>query len=451
MKYTIAVVCLTAVLPAWSQDRDLYISTYSGIAMEEMRRTGIPASIKLAQAILESNAGSSELALQANNHFGIKCGGDWRGRQYMKKDDDRNARGKLVKSCFRVFRSPEESFLAHSAFLMDPAKKHRYGFLFDLDPTDYAAWARGLKRAGYATNPRYPQLLIKIIEDHALHRFDVLSTGMLADTETSSPQERTARRTSGEPDRPRASAVARRSYVIQYQNKRQFALAREGDTPESLARDLGIPVKRLEQANEHISHGYQPLTAGERIYLQRKRGKYKGNQKYHVVSEGQTLLQIAQAYGMRLNALQRLNGIDDGYEPVPGARLSLQKKNQDPVMTVPAGQTTPVHVSTQPGHPVLLEPITPKEEGAVERPATVAHAPDTSADHTKQVVSDQPGTETAGVINPAEVLELTYIVQPRDTLYGIARDHGLTVAQIKKLNNLTHDTIHPGQRLKLGG
>ena len=167
----ISFFCLLAI-SGFSQDRLDYINRFKDVAVVEMHRTGIPASIKLAQGILESNAGASMLAERANNHFGIKCGSAWKGKTMLRKDDDRNAQGKLVKSCFRSFGSAEESFVAHSDFLLDPNKKYRYGFLFGLGSDDYRGWAHGLKKAGYATNPNYPKLLIRIIEEYQLSKIE---------------------------------------------------------------------------------------------------------------------------------------------------------------------------------------------------------------------------------------------------------------------------------------
>jgi flagellum-specific peptidoglycan hydrolase FlgJ len=149
-----------------------YIYTYKNIAISEMKRTGIPASIKLAQGILESDLGRSPLANLANNHFGIKCGKDWGGEVFYKLDDDTDSTGTLIESCFRAFSSGAESYTAHSEFLTNPAKASRYGFLFDLASTDYVGWANGLKFAGYASDPSYPQKLIKIIENNKLYLFD---------------------------------------------------------------------------------------------------------------------------------------------------------------------------------------------------------------------------------------------------------------------------------------
>ena len=152
------------------QDQERYIKRYAKIAMREMERSGVPASIKLAQGIWESGAGTSTLARSANNHFGIKCGSNWKGDEYYKEDDDYNDQGRLIKSCFRKYRNADASYVAHSEFLRDPRKAFRYGFLFRLDPTDYKGWARGLSKAGYATDVNYSRRIIDIIERHNLTR-----------------------------------------------------------------------------------------------------------------------------------------------------------------------------------------------------------------------------------------------------------------------------------------
>ena len=172
--------CLICTL-GFSQDKVAYIRKYQDIAIEEMKRTGIPASIKLAQGILESNCGQSELACKANNHFGIKCGGNWDGKSFQKEDDDYE-NGKLVESCFREFKSACDCYKAHSDFLSDPAKASRYGPLFLLDLTDYRGWAKGLSKAGYATDPQYADRLITIIEKYELFRFDNEYENELAST-----------------------------------------------------------------------------------------------------------------------------------------------------------------------------------------------------------------------------------------------------------------------------
>jgi flagellum-specific peptidoglycan hydrolase FlgJ len=150
----------------------IYIKKYSMIAKAEMTASGIPASIKMAQALIESEYGMSELAVNSNNHFGIKCGSKWNGKTYYKKDDDTNENGELVESCFRAFDNVNEAFKAHTEFLTDPKKEKRYGFLFTLPTEDYKAWAQGLKDAGYATDPNYPNKLVKVIEKYQLYNLD---------------------------------------------------------------------------------------------------------------------------------------------------------------------------------------------------------------------------------------------------------------------------------------
>ncbi len=152
---------------------DQYIGTFQYIAVSEMERTGIPASIKLAQGLLESSWGRSELSVEAHNHFGIKCGSSWNGEQFMKEDDDYDSHGKLKKSCFRVFESDEASYIAHSEFLLN---NQRYAFLFDYSETDHKAWAKGLRKAGYASDPSYPSKLIGIIKKYNLARFDYMAS-----------------------------------------------------------------------------------------------------------------------------------------------------------------------------------------------------------------------------------------------------------------------------------
>lgn len=155
-----------------------YIYAHKDIAIEEMHRTGIPASIKLAQGLLESNIGQSPLSKIGNNHFGIKCGNSWEGKEIYKEDDDYGANNQLTKSCFRVFESAHESYIAHSEFLLNPRKSYRYGFLFSIPSHDYISWAKGLKKAGYATDPKYADKLISRIEDYALYQFDGSSAPM---------------------------------------------------------------------------------------------------------------------------------------------------------------------------------------------------------------------------------------------------------------------------------
>jgi flagellum-specific peptidoglycan hydrolase FlgJ len=180
MKFTlllsfICIFCLThssAQTITTVEQKKAYLKKYAWIAIEEMKRVRIPASIKLAQAMIESNSGISNLANKANNHFGLKCGVIWSGETNFRYDDDRDRDGFIIQSCFRVYKSIKQSFVDHSAYLMSPEKSDRYSFLFTLDPMDYKAWAIGLQKGGYSTNPNYADILIRAIETFGLQELD---------------------------------------------------------------------------------------------------------------------------------------------------------------------------------------------------------------------------------------------------------------------------------------
>ena len=270
-----------------------YIQRYKKIAVDERNRAGIPASIKLAQGLLESGAGTSALAREAKNHFGVKCGSDWRGDTYYLKDDDYDENGVLKESCFRVYNSPEESYIAHSEFLRDPNKAYRYGFLFRLEPTDYKKWAKGLTTAGYATSPTYGDALIGIIDQYKLYDFD---TGVA---------------------NPGISDVI-------FINDVKMITAKLGQTPAELAQTYRVKLKCLLAYNEELKGANQPLDASQHIFLQRKRRFFRGGQKEHTVRPGETMFSISQAYGVRLKSLRKKNKLDVGQEPAFGERLHLR-------------------------------------------------------------------------------------------------------------------------------
>jgi len=218
----------------WSQSHvEDYLAAYSDIAITEMNRTGIPASIKLAQGLLESNIGNSPLCTEANNHFGIKCGNEWTGKEMYREDDDYGVNNVLTKSCFRVFDSAKDSYIAHSEFIMNPAKDFRYGFLFSIPTSDYHGWAYGLQSAGYATDPEYGNKLIRLINAHQLYRFDgsIMNEGI-------------------------AIAKSLVKKTIQF-----FHLVQEGETIESIAAQYNINPALLDQTNQYgISNPIQQGT-----------------------------------------------------------------------------------------------------------------------------------------------------------------------------------------------
>ena len=401
---------------AQAQDKTSYIELYKNVAMSEMMRTGIPASIKLAQAILESSCGKSDLACKANNHFGIKCGNDWKGKSYKKEDDDYE-NGKLVKSCFREFSTVYDSYIAHSDFLTDPNKSHRYGFLFELDATDYKGWAKGLSKAGYATDPQYSSRLIDIIEKNELYRFDVPLPEAYAGADKS-------KRSKSKTHTPALSTV-------RYHNDVKYAVAKAGDTPESFAARNDISVKQIIRFNDGITSEYQILAEGSKIYLQPKRNQNNGKQKFHLIKPGEDLITISQQYGIKLSALQKRNGLKDGQVPAPNQKLFLKGKNEKKLRTTDPYES-----------PKVIEEKEIRE--------VVSNTPSSKAPPEVMKPSRIPKTETASVtITPAPLEAPTHTVTKGDTLYSLSRQYGITVAELKKMNNLSADTISIGQKLLL--
>ncbi len=294
--------------PAATNSRADYIDTYSDIVVKEMRRTGIPASIKMAQAILESGDGNSTLARRANNHFGIKCH-DWTGRRIYHDDDERN-------ECFRRYRNAEESFRDHSDFLTG---RSRYAGLFELDLYDYKAWAKGLRQAGYATNPQYDMLLIRIIEENQLY---------LLDRGSGLPRERKQPVTAQREETYETTAASR----IEVRNRSRYIIAEEGDTYESITREMDLMRWELSRYNDiSRDHRIQP---GDIIYLQPKRRRAERGNDKHVAGAGETMWVISQKYGVMLDRLLRRNHMQEGDEPSQGDTIYLRREK-------PAGEGRP--------------------------------------------------------------------------------------------------------------
>ncbi len=318
---------------------DAYISMYKDIAIFEMKRTGIPASIKLAQGLLESDWGRSKLAREANNHFGMKCGSLWEGNTYYKEDDDRDKRGKIIKSCFRVFNDAIDSYIAHSDFLTRSGRDGRYGFLFDLDPTDYEGWARGLRKAGYATDPAYPQKLIKIIRKYKLDRFDVEAIKEEAAVVSHHPSRtgtrlkpsrlETAEASSEEGYSENSEIVPqvrrRRSYKTHKTNGVKHVIARGDETIADVAATLGRDVSELLEYNEGVTYSTQSLDKLDKVFISKKKRSFKGKTIYHKVLPGESMYEISQRYGIKLVNLYAKNKMPMGSEPLPGEKIYLKK------------------------------------------------------------------------------------------------------------------------------
>lgn len=353
MKLMIAFIFISLPSLFLTDNKELastYIGNYKDIAVDEMHRTGIPASIKLAQGLLESNWGRSDLATSANNHFGIKCGGAWNGNTFYKEDDDKDEKGKLIESCFRSFSSPLESYMAHSDFLTDPKKGYRYGFLFEYGSTDYIAWAKGLKKSGYASDPKYPNKLISIIEKYNLSKFDQprqmkqnafspnrldnntnikVTTSELAKTATPK-KTNIANKTIKTPKvaktkRMPSKHVSRLAYDIESINNCRMVVAKGGETLSQLSKAVGLSEEDILTINDIYDQSSIVLNENEIVYLEKKKRSYRGDQEFHKVKEGETMESIAQLYGLRVKSLYAKNRMPKNSCTFKGVKLSIRK------------------------------------------------------------------------------------------------------------------------------
>lgn len=328
--FALLPLLVSAAAPSTPQEK--YIAQYAAIAVSEMYRTGVPASITLAQGLLESRYGESSLAKDGNNHFGIKCH-DWKGKT-MYYDDDRKG------ECFRVYQDADQSFQDHSDFLR---YRDRYKFLFENETTDYKAWAYGLKKAGYATDPAYPQKLIKYIEDYRLYEYDTMTVKQAETIEapagdapaqaSSSHRSRKGRKSKYVDDtqtripesplsleQPKRIKKTNAHETIYYNasleemsiNGVPMKKVLAGETVASIARRYKLFEKELRSFND-LEPGQEP-EPGSIVYLQRKKKQAaKGLEKYVVDKDGESLWAISQRFGIRLSTLRKLNSFEEGH------------------------------------------------------------------------------------------------------------------------------------------
>jgi hypothetical protein len=321
----------------------IYVNTYKALAIAEEQRAGIPAAIILAQGLHESEAGTSELVRESNNHFGIKCKDDWKGQVVYHDDDSR-------QECFRSYATAADSYRDHSDFLR---RSGRYSFLFDLDPADYEGWAYGLKKAGYATNIKYSQILIKLIKDYNLQQYSLIAMGKMR------PEDEVALVVPG--SAPAAPAAVASATMVQPRavdsaspggsappvdpvsgagildggvdslaslypvgefviNRTKVVYAKAGLSLLAIAGQYDVPLGRLLEFNDMKEQDV--LEKGQLIFLQRKRRT--GSVEYHVVREGEGIYAISQAEGVRYQDLLEMNRLSAGLEPATGERIYLQ-------------------------------------------------------------------------------------------------------------------------------
>jgi LysM repeat protein len=389
-----------------ADDIVLYINTYKQIAMEEMQRTGVPAAIKLAQGIHETQAGTSDLVRKSNNHFGIKCKNTWTGDKVYHDDD---ARGE----CFRSYTQPEQSYKDHSDFLKGSP---RYASLFQLDPTDYKAWANGLKSAGYATNYRYAQILIKLIEDYNLEQYTLIAMGKLQPSNevlvvNKDDNNNSASNTSSiviQAVKPAANSAAvvkvtpEPAVIINRPvyppgeftiNKTKVVFVKEGTALLSVAEEYHISFARILDFND-LNDG-DVLKTAQLVFIQRKRKT--GTAEFHIVQPGETLYDICQSEGIRMESLLANNLLTEKMQPAAGEKLYLQN----------------IAVN----HPLLAD--------------------------EKSVIMKETVIDTA----PALADSTTHIVQTKETLYSISKKYGVSLDQLKAWNKLDSLDLKIGQQL----
>lgn len=342
----VPVLCISAKEPE-KTIKEKYIEKYSAIAVQEMYRTGIPASITLAQGLLESGAGQSPLAVEGNNHFGIKCHTDWTGKR-MYHDDDK------LGECFRVYKSPEMSFRDHSDFLR---YRDRYKELFELQAGDYKAWAYGLKKTGYATDPAYPSKLIKIIEDYKLHEYDKAKSGnyivedgkiYLSYSEKKQRRVRTERQTKKTADKKKEELLLNLPQsplsieepkplergmfeIFNFPLSRQhyskngvpFIYSAENESYEGIAETYNLFLKELLSFND-LKEDIE-LPAGTIVYLQRKKNHTPRSLDKYIAEGGESLWSISQRFAIKMKYLIKMNNIPEDYVAREGDTIILRK------------------------------------------------------------------------------------------------------------------------------
>ena len=452
-----------------------YIKKYASMATNNMRKYGIPASIILAQGILESNYGNSVLAREANNHFGIKCH-DWKGHGYYMDDDEKH-------ECFRVYKTSQASYDDHSTFLKDRA---RYASLFQLNPKDYKSWAKGLQKAGYATNPSYATLLIRIIDERKLHKYDTGNPDILAIDNTS-------------------DLLKRLDNKVFTFNGIKMVYSMPGETLADVGDKYEVRLKQLLKYNELDED--QSLYKGSRIYLQPKKKK-SSVRKFHIVKNTETFYSISQLEGIKIENLYKLNRMEPGQEPAVGERLCLKKTcanspklktelqikrlyklrvkkgidttndYEPPVVVkeeVKEEETTSKKVKKDSKEDLSFEEELEKQmnrssvavtlvdssyntgktvEKEVEKEPIVEEVKpeilevvETEVEEAKEIVV----AEEEEAVTPQQGNTTVHQVAKGETLYSISKQHGVTVEQIKSWNNLKTNALSLGMKLLIGG
>lgn len=440
------------IIPAWlcayaisaqNTTTAQYIAAYKDIAMQEMKQHGIPASITLAQGILESASGNSKLAKDCNNHFGIKCRKNWTAKFCLADDDAPN-------ECFRGYESAQESYKDHSTFLKENS---RYATLFTYAVTDYSSWAHGLRTAGYATNPAYGSSLISVIEKHKLSAFDSMVV-LGADY---------------------VPAVPIAGVVNKEINGVPVMIAGEGQTPESIATANEMASWQIYKYND-LKRG-EKIKPGDIVYLKPKRRS--GDIPVHIVQNRETVRSVSQLHGIKMKHVYKKNDLKPGQKLNAGDMLYLQKKKEEQqnnkmVATDSGKQKTAAPVASENNTGTLL-PETLGDHHLVKAGETLysiarryrltvedlsdwnnLKSTNIKVGQKLTLISDGQATENTekqeNELSQASlrpVVSKFHIVQKGETLYRIAKKYGVTLDSIRKLNGIQGDAIQAGQKIEL--
>lgn len=406
-RIVLAVIYVLGILVGHSQTQTIkqYIDSFKHIAMIEMVEYKIPASITLAQGLLESGSGNSRLAKQGNNHFGIKCKKDWTGCTILEDDD-------ALQECFRCYKSAEESYKDHSRFLKD---NKRYAALFQLSITDYKGWAAGLLTAGYATNQKYSELLIRTIEKNGLASFDTMIVNGY---------------------NPYSTVVPAKISIVD--NKVPSTVVQPNQTVSSIAEANDKTARKISKYNDLSYH--QQIEPGDVLYLKPK--KRKASVESHQVSEGETMWDISQKYAIKINSLYKKNLMLPGTEPKTGVVLQLQHKADSRPDTGRASLSVPVGENEY--HTV----------GAGETLYSISRIYGIKVEDLismNSIINNQikPGQRLLVRKTQTESKNLKHTVQAGETLYSISKRYNVTVSSIKSINGLSSDSLQLGQVLEI--
>ncbi|MFI5221818.1 MAG: LysM peptidoglycan-binding domain-containing protein [Bacteroidia bacterium] len=442
----------TAAFP-FTMTVEQYVEKYSAVAVEEMHKNHIPASITLAQGLLESGNGNSRLAKEGNNHFGIKCKDDWKG-ETIKEDDD------APQECFRKYKDAFDSYHDHSEFLKNGK---RYAFLFDLNEKDYKSWAKGLKKAGYATNPKYADILVTTIENNNLARFDSLKPGQAEEKKIV--------------EEKKVELALQRNVVV---NGIPALVAKRKESYAEIALENDMRVWQIYKYNDLTKDA--ELKEGDTIFLKPK--NYKGTQEFYVVTGNESMHLISQRFGIKLSRLLHKNGMNPGDEPAKEETVFLRDYRKEKIKlrtTATARMRDSVYnnivyddanknIETQ-------KPVLPEDKFAINIPDnkddmaflhfiqkgetlfSISKKYNVQVEGIRQLNKLRDNTIHAGmqlIINPNQppvnekedaVVPGYHFVKQGETLYSIARRYNISVLELQALNDLKSDTVRIGDEL----